>query len=152
MRFIGNNRITLAKVIPTILLVLTMFAVPMFFHTSSSAYTASTSQVHNLLLYNLLYLVSPTPSYVQVNQIAFTLPPGTLPQSLTLVLASSYNGGSAQTVYSCTIATNGQITTSCSFNVPFQGWGDYLLIGSVYGSNGVLLAQTGIDPHIEPEW
>jgi hypothetical protein len=152
MKFRISNTQNLTKTVPILMLAMSVFAIPLFVHTSSSAYTASTSQVNNVLLYNLIYLVSPTPSYVQVNQIAFTLPPGTLPQSLTLVLASSYNGGSAETIYSCTVATSGQVATRCSFNVPFQGWGDYLLVGSVYGSNGALLAQTGIDPHIEPEW
>jgi hypothetical protein len=146
MKHNSNSGLALAKILPALLLVLSVFAVPVLARTSSSAYTVSTSQVHNVLLYNLLYLVSPTPSYVQVNEIAFTLPPADLPQNVRLVIASSYDGGSPSTILGCSVATNGGTTTSCSFNVPFQGWGDYLIVGSVYGTNGALLAQTGIDP------
>jgi len=71
---------------------------------------------------------------------------------MRLALSSSYNGGSPSTILGCTVDPQGKLISSCSFNVPFQGWGDYLLIGSVYGTNGTLLAQTGIDPMIEPEW
>jgi hypothetical protein len=136
-----------------IALVMAVVAMPLAVR-SSSALTLSTSDVSNVVTYNILDLLSPTPSYITVNETAFTtllLHP--LPQNTKLVLSSSYDGGSPSTVLGCTIVnpTNAPIGT-CSFQVPFKGWGDYLLIGSVYGSNGTLLAQTGIDPLIEPEW
>lgn len=140
------------KITPIIALVISVLVMPSLVRTSSSAMTLSTSGVENVVTYNLINLVSPTPSYITVNETAFTLLGGPLPQNLQLVLSSSYNGGAPNTVVGCTVSTAGSSLSTCSFQVPFKGWGDYLLIGSVYGSNGTLLAQTGIDPLIEPEW
>lgn len=138
--------------LPIIALVIAVIAMPFAVRTSSSALTLSSSGVENVVTYNILQAISPTPSYITVNEAAISLLPKSLPSSLELVLSSSYNGSSPTTVFGCTVNPQASLITSCSFNVPFQGWGDYLLIGSVYGSNGTLLAQTGIDPLIEPEW
>jgi len=140
------------KIVPIMVLVISVLIMSSFVRTSSSALSISTSGVENVVTYNLLSRISPTPSYITVNETAFTLLGGPLPQNLQLVLSSSYNGGSPNTIVGCSVNTGGSSITQCSFQVPFKGWGDYLLIGSVYGSNGSLLAQTGIDPLIEPEW
>jgi hypothetical protein len=140
-----------AKLIPIILLVISVVAMPAFFKTSS-AFSLSTTGVENVLTYNLIQAVSPTPSYITVNELALNLLGKPLPQNLQLVLSSSYNGGTPSTVLGCTAIPLTSLLAHCSFNVPFKGWGDYLLIGSVYASNGTMLAQTGIDPLIEPEW
>lgn len=128
---------------------LAIYGVP---RTSSSAYTVSSSILANTVAYNLVDILSPTPSYITVNDVVLALHGGSLPQTINLGLTYSYNGSSVTTVTGCTINTHGLSLTSCSFKVPWKGWGDYMLIGSVYGSNGTLLAATGIDPHIEPEW
>jgi len=140
------------RIIPLVLLVISVVAMPSFVRTSSSAYTVSSTGLENVLTYNLIQAVSPTPSYVTVNETVLDLLLTPLPQSLELTLSSSYNGGTPNTVLGCTVTPHGSLISGCSFQVPFKGWGDYLLIGSVYGSNGTLLAQTGIDPLIEPEW
>lgn len=140
------------KILPVVLLVISVVAMPAFVRTSSAAYTVSSTGLENVLTYNLIQAVSPTPSYVTVNETVLDLLLKPLPQSMELTLSSSYNGGSPNTVLGCTVTPHGSLISGCSFQVPFKGWGDYLLIGSVYGSNGTLLAQTGIDPLIEPEW
>ena len=140
------------RVLPILLLIISVLAVPTLNRTSSSAATVSTSGIHNVLLYSVVGLISPTPSYITVNELALNLFSKPLPSQLTLSLASSYNGGAPDPALSCTVAPQGSILSNCSFHIPFKGWGVYLLIGSVYGSNGTLLAQTGIDPVIEPEW
>jgi hypothetical protein len=133
-------------------IIVSVIALPAFVRTTSSALTLSTSGVENSVAYNLLSLVSPNPSYITVNETAFTLLGNPLPQNLKLVLSSSYDGGSPNSVLECSPSSLSSSLAVCSFHVPFKGWGDYLLIGSVYGSNGSLLAQAGIDPLIEPEW
>lgn len=139
------------RLLPIIALVISVVAMPAFVRTSS-ALTLSTSGVENVLTYNLLSAVSPTPSYITVNETVINLLGAKLPNTLTLSLSSSYNGDSPTTVVGCTVDPQGKLISGCSFQIPIKGWGDYLLIGSVYGSNGSLLAQTGIDPLIEPEW
>ena len=134
------------------ILVISLFAISVVPRSSSSAFTASSSIVVNSVTYQAINLVSPTPSYITVNEAAFTLLGGPLPPNLNLVMSSSYNGGAPNTILGCSVDAHGDSVANCSFQVPFKGWGDYLLIGSVYGSNGTLLAQTGIDPLIEPEW
>jgi len=133
-----------------IVLVISLFSISAV--PRSSAVTASSSIVVNSVTYQVIKLISPTPSYITVNEAAFTLLGGPLPQNVNLVLSSSYNGGAPNTILGCSVNTHGSHFANCSFQVPFKGWGDYLLIGSVYGSNGTLLAQTGIDPLLEPEW
>src|ERR1017187_7780401 len=132
-------------------LVISLFAISSIPRSSSSAFTVSSSIVVNPVTYQVIKLISPAPSYVTVNEAAFTLLGGPLPQNMNLVLSSSYNGGASNTILGCNVNTHGSSFSNCSFHVPFKGWGDYLLIGSVYSSNGTLLAQTGIDPIIEPE-
>jgi hypothetical protein len=133
-------------------LVISLFAITAIPKTSSSGYTVTSSIVVNTVTYQIIDLISPTPSYVTVNEAAFTLLGGPLPSNVSLVLSSSYNGGTPSTVLGCDVNPHGSSVANCSFHIPFNGWGDYLLIGSIYGSNGSLLAQTGIDPLIEPEW
>jgi len=140
------------RLVPLIVIVISVVAMPAFVRTSSSALSLSTSGLENVLTYNILSAVSPTPSYITVDETVINLLGSPLPSQLTLGLSSSYNGGTPSTVLGCTVDPQGKLISSCSFQVPFKGWGDYLLIGSVYGSNGTLLAQTGIDPLIEPEW
>jgi hypothetical protein len=147
--FFGKNTF---RTLSILLLVISALALPAVARTTSSATTISTSDLKNTLAYQLVGLISPTPSYITVNEVVLNLLDKGLPPQLTLTLASSYNGGSPNPVLTCTVATHNSILSMCSFNVPFKGWGDYLLIGGVYGSNGTLLAQTGIDPVIEPEW
>jgi hypothetical protein len=139
------------KLIPMLALVISVVALPVFVRTSS-ALTLSSTGVENVLTYKLIDLLSPTPSYITVNETVLDILLKPLPQTLELSLSSSYNGGSPSTITGCTVNTHGSLISGCSFQVPFNGWGDYLLIGSIYGTNGSLLAQTGIDPHIEPEW
>jgi len=134
------------------ILVVSVISMPAFFRASSFAFTLSTTGVENVITYNIIQAISPTPSYITVNETASTLLAKPLPQNLRLVLSSSYNGGAPSTVLGCTATPYTSHIAGCTFQVPFKGWGDYLLIGSVYGSNGTLLAQTGIDPYIEPEW
>jgi hypothetical protein len=140
------------KLVPLLVLAISVLILPAFLHTSSSALTISSSGLTNVVTYSLLSKVSPTPSYITVNETVISLLLKPLPQSMRLELSSSYNGGSPNAILGCTVTPQGSLISGCSFQVPFHGWGDYLLIGSVYGSNGTLLAQTGIDPVIEPEW
>jgi hypothetical protein len=140
------------KVLPITILLISVIALPAFVRTSSSALTVSSSSLETVVTYNLLSVLSPTPSYITVDQTALTLLGGNLPQNLQLVLSSSYNGGTPSTVLGCSINPHDTPIASCSFKIPFKGWGDYLLIGSVYSTNGTLLTQAGIDPLIEPEW
>jgi hypothetical protein len=154
MKSILQNRQS-RKVIPFMVLIISVMALPAFVRTSSSALTLSTSGLSNVVTYNILSAVSPTPSYITVNETVINLDyllGDKVPSSVTLGLSSSYDGGSPTTIVGCTVDPQGQLLSGCSFQVPFHGWGDYLLIGSVYGTNGTLLAQTGIDPLIEPEW
>ncbi|HZW55294.1 MAG TPA: hypothetical protein VFF30_03315 [Nitrososphaerales archaeon] len=144
------------KSVLLLLLMVSVLALPAFVHTSTSAYTiVSTKGIYNVETYHLLDLVAPTPSYVVVNDTALANPllGGHLPPTVSIVLSSSYNGGAAENILGCTAHTQlGGTLAECSFDIPFHGYGDYLLIGSVYGANGQLLGQTGIDPLIEPEW
>lgn len=145
----GKNKLKTASII---LLVLSVLALPAVAKTTSSATTISTGGIKNTLIYNVVGLLSPDPSYITVNEAALNLLGKPLPSQLTLTLAASYNGGTPDPLLTCTVKNYLNSLSTCSFQIPFKGWGDYLLIGGVYGSNGTLLAQTGIDPVIEPEW
>jgi hypothetical protein len=74
-----------------------------------------------------------------------------IPTPWTITLSSSYKGvvfNSQAVVVTPTAGGSASVT----FVVHFQGNGNYLFVGSVYGPQGKLWLKTSIDPHIEPEW
>src|ERR1700680_4522116 len=99
-------RKNILKTAAILVLVVSVLALPGIAKTTSSATTVSTGGIKNVLIYNVVGLISPTPSYITVNEIALNLLSKPLPSQLTLTLVSSYNGGAPNSIFSCTVSTH----------------------------------------------
>jgi hypothetical protein len=75
------------------------------------------------------------------------------PSDLSLTLQSYYNGAASPfDAQEIAVSSNGGGYVSYVFAVPFQGGGSYLFVGGVYDTHGNLLAESSIDPLLEPSW
>ena len=144
-----SNKTRKFTILGTALTLALIFGVSTFGHVSTAYTQVGTNSIQDSLLTPVLSPVNPT--YVLVNEQALNIFGKPLPSQVTISLAEAYNGGSPQNVGSCTVNTLGGSFAFCLFNAHFYGIGRYLFIGTV-SSNGIVLAQTGIDPYIEPEW
>lgn len=76
-----------------------------------------------------------------------------LPSKVIVALSSYLNGSqSAFNSQSYTVSVRGSGSVSYTFTVPYAGNGSYLFVGSIYTTSGSLLAQTSIDPRVDPDW
>ena len=135
-------------ILSTVLVLGLLLGISAFGHPSSAYTTIGTNSIQDTLVTQLVSPISPT--YVIVNEQALSL--SGLPSQVTMTLTSSYGGGAPYYVTSCDAKTIGGVLASCLLSVPLRAWGHYVLVGTVYGANGAMLAQVAIDPYIEPEW
>ena len=75
-----------------------------------------------------------------------------LPAKIVIYLASYYNGSSTVYNYQYVSGSSGNGKVSVTFMVPYVGAGNYVFVGTIRSTSGILLLRCVIDPHIEPEW
>ena len=75
------------------------------------------------------------------------------PSSVVVTMSSTYKDAStpynSQTV---TVMTGAGGSVSSTFNVPYEGTGNYVFDGSIATAKGSVIMSAMIDPLIEPEW
>ena len=151
-----NRQRSLRKLALLLVVAIFLAGVPVManslFLTSNALTLVPSSGVATILIPQLSDLLNEANPTLTVNELAVsTILLHPLPQNLKLSLAASYNGGAPFDFASC-VVTQSSLIASCSFTIPWQGWGRYVLIGSIFSSSGGLLAQTSVDPRIEPAW
>jgi ABC-type amino acid transport system permease subunit len=78
--------------------------------------------------------------------------PGAVPPGMLFQLTAAYNGV-VYTTQTVSLAGHPENSWNYSFDMPFEGSGDYVWTGYVFNANGnQIFAFSVIDPLIEPEW
>jgi hypothetical protein len=145
------------------LLVLLLLCLPFVAHMSSSAYSSSShgsesnhNHRHTLSSPGTTTTASISLSYmVSKSEILVTLSArdAQFPSQIVVSMSAYYNNASTPySVQSVTLSTNGAGSFSYTFKVMFSGNGNYLFVGGICSTSGSLIAQTSIDPRVDPDW
>ncbi len=118
----------------------------------SSSATTTTYPMQSSIDYSFVWGTSVTNSHWDMSVAAFSSNTSIIPSHVAVSYWVTYNG----TVYynhGCSLNyATGQTYASCSFTVPFKGWGDYWFYATFKDNSGKIVAQSLVDPLSEPEW
>jgi len=136
----------------SIFFIVTAFALLLIVIGGASVAAAYNYPMQGSMSWSFVKGNNPNQSYFSITISVSAKSAAVTPSQVNVAFSSSYNG-SIYFLHSCALyRISGQTYTSCSFNTPFKGGGEYVFAATFTDTTGKLVAITIIDPHAEPEW
>ncbi len=118
----------------------------------ASADTVSNYPMQSSISWSFVQGTSPANSYFQIQVAAWGTNSSLIPSHLSVSFWITYNG----IIYynhSCSLNYSpGQTYSSCSFTAPFIDNGEYVFSATFTNNAGHQVAQSTVDPRIDPDW
>lgn len=118
----------------------------------ASADTVSNYPMQSSISWSFVQGTSPTNSYFQIQVAASGTNSSLTPSHLSVSFWITYNGITYY-IHGCSLNYSpGQTYSSCSFTAPFIGDGEYVFSATFTNNAGHQVAQSTVDPRIDPDW
>jgi hypothetical protein len=135
-----------------ILLSLIFLSLSFVFASPIREYASTNYTMQSSIQYFFVQGSQPTNSYYQMTVTAWASNPAVIPSHVAVNYWLTYDGNVYYN-HGCSLNYSpGQHSNSCTFTVPFKGNGEYTFYATFKDNSGNIVAQSIVDPMIEPEW